>query len=263
MATEAIEDAGDAWQSWRDADDAQLVAAMRRGTGAAFAEVFRRFAPMLTAMARRRQVPDADREAIVTEYLEDTLLKLAADRRRAPSPLGPYLATGFRRRLISLWRQRTAAEEREQQLGDSMSEGERVVAESLSTYAAHAATGGGEETSDESDQVIDPLAQARFQLARTLASTMTPEERRIMGHVAERYPQREIAAAFGIAPTAMRVRIHRIRERLVAAAAQYIGDLPVADGIRLARFLEVPRAESVKKNTERRSRTLRDSEDTP
>lgn len=84
-----------------------------------------------------------------------------------------------------------------------------------------------------------------------------------MGHVAERYPQREIAAAFGIAPTAMRVRIHRIRERLVAAAAQYIGDLPVADGIRLARFLEVPRAESVKKNTERRSRTLRDSEDTP
>ena len=263
MATEVIEDAGDAWQSWRDADDAQLVAGMRRGIGAAFAEVFRRIAPMLTAMARRRRVPDADRDCVVTEYLEDTLLKLAAHHRRAPSPLGPYLATGFRRRLISLWRQRTAAEGRDQTLTGYTTEGERVVAESLSAYAMNAAAGWGEESNPESDAATDPVGLARLELARALSGTMNAEERRIMGHVAERYPQREIAAVFGVAPTAMRVRIHRIRERLLAAAAQYIGDLPVTDGIRLARFLEAPRARSIEKNAERRSMTTRDSEEVP
>lgn len=243
--------------SWRDAEEPQLVDAMRGGHHAAFAEVYRRFAPLLTRMARRRKVPDGERETLIMDYLEDTLMPVLRGRRPAPSPLGAYLAAGFRRRLISAWRSRQANESRTQRL-EVIASGpyERVVAEGLSEYAVHTAAGpdgsndpamfasNARDGSPErpGDVTTDPIREARMGLANALANAMSPEERQLMGHVAERFPQREIAAELGIAPTAARVRIHRLRVRLMQVAVSYIGALPMQEGILLTQFLDTPRA---------------------
>ena len=255
--------------SWATADETRLIEEMRRGVSAAFAEVYRRFAPLLARMAKRRKVPEADRDVLIMEHLEDTLIPILRAHRVAPVRLGPYLAAGFRRRLISAWRARSADDAHRAALivvapGPTLDDRytdesyrERVVAEGLSEYALRAARGpeealttttlrrarshaDGMEASPPGD---DPIRTAREGLAAYLAEAMTPQERQLMGQVAERYPQREIAATYGVAPAAMRVRIHRIRERLMRQAAHYIGALQAAEGILLAQFLATPRGQ--------------------
>jgi DNA-directed RNA polymerase specialized sigma24 family protein len=261
----------EAGESWPTTDETELVAAMRRGVGAAFTEVFRRFAPLLTGMARRKKVPIDAREGLVTEYLEDALIQVYRGG-RAPTALGPYLAAGFRRRLVSAWRSRTTEEARQQQLDCADSRGnERIVAEGLSEYAVRTAQGPERsdqgEDRDDHDAPITEQRAPRAGLARALAAAMTQEELRLMGQVAERYPQREIAAAFGMTPIATRVRIHRLRERLAGVAAAYIATLPTGDGITLAQFLGTPRTSRSRHRTRceapRREQDERSREDTP
>ncbi|MFL5560849.1 MAG: RNA polymerase sigma factor [Gemmatimonadaceae bacterium] len=256
MSVEVDVGSNGAGGSWRDAEESQLVDAMRRGHDAAFAEVYRRFAPLLTRMARRRRVPDGERETLIMDYLEDTLMPVLRGRRPIPSPLGAYLAAGFRRRLISAWRSRQADDARTQRLEVIASAPyEHVVAEGLSEHAIRTASLGASEASGSligskpdnlseplGDAAADPVREARTGLAKALADAMSPEERQLMGHVAERFPQREIAAGLGITPTAARVRIHRLRGRLMQVAVSYISALPVQDGILLAQFLDTPRA---------------------
>ncbi len=257
MSAEVDVSSGGVAGSWRDVEESRLIDGMRRGHDAAFAEFHRRFAPLLARMARRRKVPDAEREILIMDYLEDTLIPVLSGRRQAPSPLGAYLAAGFRRRLISAWRGRQAEEARTRTLEvTSSGPRERVVAEGLSEYAFRTAAGPdgsnvsgsrasyvhGALSDSSGDTRIDPTREARAGLAKALATAMSPEERQLMGQVAERFPQREIAAALGIAPTAARVRILRLRARLVQVAVSYIGALPVPEGILLAQFLDTPRA---------------------
>ena len=239
--------------SWRDASETELLCAMRRGHHAAFAECYRRFAPMLARMAARRGVPVEDQTALIGEHLEDTLIPILRGLRRDPSPLGAYLAAGFRRRLVSVWRAREREAVRRRALEivasgpvaddrhASARERERVVAEGLSEYALQAAR-PPDTVESLALRAHDPVREARLGLAHALTRLMTPDERQIMGQVAERYPQREIAAAFGVGASGMRMRILRLRERMAEEAARYINGLPTEDGILLAQFLATPRA---------------------
>ncbi|NUQ20808.1 MAG: hypothetical protein HOQ09_07585 [Gemmatimonadaceae bacterium] len=207
---------------------------------------------MLTRMAARRRVPDGEQAALIAEHLEDTLIPILRGLRREPSPLGAYLAAGFRRRLVSVWRAREREAVRRRSLeivasgplaDDRHTNGadrERVVAEGLSEYTLHSARPPDTGESLEL-RTHDPVRDARLGLAHALGGLMTPEERLIMGQVAERYPQREIAAAFGVGASGMRMRILRLRERMAEEAARYINALPNEDGILLARFLATPR----------------------
>lgn len=126
---------------------------------------------------------------------------------------------------------------------------QRVVAEGLSEYALRSArppdTANGTAAGPDdprSGEAMVTTREARTALAHALARLMTPEERQIMGQVAEHYPQREIAASFGVGPSGMRMRLLRLRERLAREAAHYISALPAEEGILLARFLGTPRA---------------------
>ena len=247
--------------AWRDVAEAELLAGMRNGYYGAYFECYCRFAPMLHRMARRRGVPEDDREALVSDHLEDTLIPILRGARSDPSPLGAYLAAGFRRRLVSTWRSRQREASRRRSLETTSSGSmtydrlvggigrERVVAEGLSEYALRSArppdagidaTAGPDNPA--SGELIATTREARSALANALARLMTPEEREIMGQVAEHYPQREIAAAFGVGPSGMRMRVLRLRERLTREAAHYISALPAEEGILLARFLGTPRA---------------------
>lgn len=237
----------DASTPWRDVDEMQLLHEMRRGVNGAFTEFFRRFSPLLITMARRRQVPADDRQGFVTEYLEDAVIAIVTRNRSVPTSFAPYLAAGFRRRLVSAWRAREARERRHGALScDETRSRERVVAEGLSAYSIGAAHGAEPSDAPNDSADVDPIREARLALAAALYEAMDAEERGIMGHVAERFPQREIAGVLGIAPGAARVRILRLRARLRRVAIAYIGALPVDEGIALARFLETPRGQRAK-----------------
>lgn len=244
MALERNADSDGAGRGWRDLEDARLIAGMQQGYLDAFAEMYRRYAPLLNRMARRRKVPDIDRENMIMDYLEDTLIAVLRGERCLPAPLGNYLATGFRRRLISAWRARNTADARLETLEvTSSAPRERVVAEGLSQYAFQAASGSDVVASSETSRGVgcDPIQRAKAGLASALTGAMTDDEQQLMGLVAENFPQREIAASLGIAHSAARVRIYRLRERLTEVAAAYIGNLPVQEGILLARLLDTPR----------------------
>lgn len=242
----------DASTPWRDVDESQLLHEMRRGVNAAFTEFFRRFSPLLVVMARRRQVPAHDRNELVTEYLEDAVLAIVTRNRSVPTSFAPYLAAGFRRRLVSAWRAREARERREGVFRcDETNSRERVIAEGLSAYSIDAARGTEPSHSPNDVADADPAREARLALAAALVEAMDAEDRGIMGHVAERFPQREIAGTLGIAPGAARVRILRLRARLRRVAIAYIGALPVDEGIALARFLETPRRQRLQREARR------------
>lgn len=248
MSIDSIHHGSEEKPPWGKVDDERLIAAMRRGVSAAFAEIYRRHAPLLMRMARRRRTPAAEQETLVAEHLEDTLMPILKGR-PMPDHFASYLAAGFRRRLVSAWRARELAAERRRSLtivsgGAAGREGkaghddrERVVAEGFSEYALRSAQGP-----DPAGGLATRTQTARDALADVLSAAMTPDERRLMGQVAERYPQREIAEGYGVSHATMRVRIHRIRERLMQVAATHIGTLAAEDGILLARLLATPRA---------------------
>jgi RNA polymerase sigma factor (sigma-70 family) len=246
VLAEAHDSSDEDGRRWQDVDDSRLIAGMKRGHFGAFAELYRRYAPLLTRMARRRKVPEIDRQDLIMDYLEDVLIPVLRGKQAAPEPLGNYLAAGFRRRMISAWRSRQVQDRRVQSLRVTSSDPrERVVAEGLSEYAFRAAAGPANDIragGSGANAPVDATGDARAGLARVLDDAMSADERQLMGVVAENFPQREIAAAMGIEPIAARVRIHRLRERMMKVSAIYIAGLPVEEGKLLAGFLGTPRA---------------------
>lgn len=232
---------GDANARWAAADDAALLAAIARGVEPAIGEFYRRFIDLLIAIARRQGVPAGERRSRAAEFLDDTALRFADTRQRAPRSLVAYLATSFRRRLGMDWRAETRERRRHGATLSEVADGSQlVVAEMCSEFAIRSAT------SPEGGGIVEQRGlseQVRAELARVLWTSMSEEEQLMMGYLAERYPQRDIADRLGIAPTAARVRIMRLRQRLRRIATQYVATLSVQDGIMLARVLGAPRGQ--------------------
>ncbi|HKN68027.1 MAG TPA: hypothetical protein VJW73_17200, partial [Gemmatimonadaceae bacterium] len=176
MSAEAHDSSDENGRRWQVAEDWRLIAGMQRGHFGAFAEVYRRYAPLLSRMARRRKVPEMDRESLIMDYLEDVLIPVLRGKQATPAPLGNYLAAGFRRRMISAWRGRQAQERRLQSLQVTSSDPrERVVAEGLSEYAFRTAAGEGAGAFEPGDDAADPTRDARAGLARALADAMNAD----------------------------------------------------------------------------------------
>jgi RNA polymerase sigma factor (sigma-70 family) len=226
---------------WSAVDDAALLAALARGIEPAIAEFYRRFIDVLIAVARRHGVAAGERRARASEFLDDAALRLADWRHAAPRSLVAYLATSFRRRLGMDWRAERRATQRHGATLSEVADGSQwVVAEMCSEYAIRSATSPDEAAVDEERGLPD---ETRTGLAQALWEAMSAEEQHMMGYLAERYPQREIAERLGLTPSATRVRILRLRQRLRKAAAQYVATLPTQDGIALARILATPRGQ--------------------
>lgn len=241
-ATEPV-GAGD---DWRQHDDATLVAGMRNGWEPAYAEFFGRYVRMLTALARRGGIRPEDQSALVTEFLDDVAMRFGSSSLPAPRSLGGYLAAGFRARLAQEARGERRRQARVAGLSTDIGSGsELAVAEALSAYsialtegpeAREGSTGGGGSTRG---------AGARSRLIATLMNGASDSERKMLGLMAQRMPQREIAELLGVSAGAVRVRILRLRERLWHEAVNYVNTVPVEEGLALQRVLAgraVPRA---------------------
>jgi RNA polymerase sigma factor (sigma-70 family) len=229
-------DGGTDGERWRAAGDALLLAAVARGVDPAITEFYHRFSDVLIAIARRHGVAKAERVSRVAEFLDDTVLRLSERRHPVPRSLVAYLATSFRHRLGMDWRAETREGHRYDATLSEVADGsQRVVAEICSEYAVRTATSADDSAVEDERGLPN---QARTELSDALWKAMSAEERQMMGYLAERHPQREIAGYLGLTPEATRVRILRLRRRMQVVAARYVATLPVDEGVALSRMLE-------------------------
>ena len=220
--------------------EAELVAAMRRNDAEAFREFFRRFAPLVTALARARRVPAAGLSERVDEFLNDAALRLARITSPPPGSLAAYLAISLRRRDYNHLRDLRCRERlRDAYSVDGAGGSERAILGATSEHAVRTSHGPGWEHG--------ALSPAIERLALALEQGLTDDERQLLAWLGARVPQREIAVWLGVTHGAMRVRVTRLRARLRDAALRHAFRLEGWERAEIARFfrraeIEIPAA---------------------
>jgi RNA polymerase sigma-70 factor (ECF subfamily) len=174
-------------------DDATLVRRARAGDRAAFARLVDRHRPLVLALCRRMAGPTPLAEDAAQEAVVQALLHL--DRLRRPERFGPWLA-GIGLNICRLWlRERARGPE----------SWEALV--------------GGWLAPELADAGPDPaeLAAAAELAARVRAAVMAlpPAQRAaVLLHYLAGLTQAEVAATLGVAPDAVKARLHRARRAL-------------------------------------------------
>ena len=197
------ETGADAWT------DQEVVQRMRRDDDVAIREFYYRFTPALWREARRGRVQPALRDDVVNDCLADSALHLMQASVAIPVNLTGYLIASLRHRLAN---DRRAAKRRAA-LGEaavSDYQTERVVREVCSEASIRASAGPGAEGSS-----LSPVLE---RLSRVVDAGISPDERQLLRWVSASVPQRLIAEWLGITHNAVRVRVLRLRDRLMAAA---------------------------------------------
>ena len=221
-----IEQGGEPPRRWTDA---ALVAAMRRSERGAFREFFERFAPLITALARLHRIPATDPEERMLEFLDDAALRFCLPTTPIPRSLAAYLAASFRRRSFNvmrdLRRRMHLGEERALDLGGLA---QRVIPTAVSESSVAATYG---PTPD-----APALAPAIERLALELEGGLSPDDRRLLGWLGQRVPQREIAVWLGTTHGALRVRVTRLRAVLRDAAFRHASSLDGDERAEIERF---------------------------
>jgi DNA-directed RNA polymerase specialized sigma24 family protein len=146
-----------------------------------------------------------------------------------PRSLVAYLAASFRKRSLNsvrdLRRRRQLVESCAVDAGGST---ERVIPSAVSESAVRASYGPRAES--------PTLSPAIERLALELEGGLSPDERRLVGWLGQRVPQREIAAWLGTTHGALRVRVTRLRARLRDAAFRHTNRLDGDERTELDRF---------------------------
>ena len=209
--------------------DAALIAAMRRNEQGAFREFFERFAPLITALARLHRIPATDPGERMTEFLDDAALRFCLPTTPLPRSLAAYLAASFRRRSLNgtrdLRRRMRLTEECALDLGGVA---QRVIPTTVSESAVAATYGPGSDA--------PALAPAIERLALELERGLSTDDRRLLGWLGQRVPQREIATWLGTTHGALRVRVTRLRAQLRDAAFRHANSLDGDERAEIERF---------------------------
>ena len=209
--------------------DAALVAAMRRNQPGAFREFFERFSPLIAAVARRHRIPATDPDERMIEFLDDAAMRLCLPTTPLPRSLAGYLAASFRRRSLNgvrdLRRRMLLRDERALDIGGLA---QRVIPGAVSENAVNATYGPGIDA--------PALAPAIERLALELERGLSASERRLLGWLGQRVPQREIAVWLGTTHGALRVRVTRLRAALRDAAFRHASSLDGDERAEIERF---------------------------
>lgn len=218
-----------------DANDAALVASMRRGDPRACEAFLERFHRVLLDYARRGGVTSADRDEFVEQLLDDLAMEFMMPGRALPSNPRMYVLAAFRKKLLNLKRARGRLE---RAIRNAASEHGRVdgteVIAGCSQRMVQESLGPGWERAT--------LLPALERLSTQLAEKLTDDERLLLDAVAENVPQREIAEWLGVSHAVARKRLERLRARLVVAAMRYANGLEPDDARELQRFFRRCRA---------------------
>jgi DNA-directed RNA polymerase specialized sigma24 family protein len=174
-------------------------------------------------------VSPEERDAFVTELLDDAIMRLVAPGARMPRVLAAYLVTALRRRVYNA-RRSALRRVRVVREASPLAENVELDASALTSEATRRASAGP----DAEPLVISP---ALARLIERLVRQTTPVERRLLDWSANHVPQREMAAWLGIGYEATGKRVRRLRARLAVAARAYLISLEPAERAELERII--------------------------
>ncbi len=225
---------------WRATGNAELVAAVRRGSFEALREFYARFEPLLARYAARAGVSLESWEEDAHDVLADVVMALISDHnaertkaRDNVRDVHSYLQRAFRNRMLSA-RRRAARRDLRDEAATSSSEAtsERMVLETCSESAVQA-SGRGDGTADSDAATLSP---AIARLATILGAELSAEERQMLTWVSNAVPMREIVAWLGINYSAGKVRLSRTRSRLRERALRHVSECTGAEREALLAF---------------------------
>lgn len=200
--------------------DTELLIALRRCDSKAYDAFARRFAGALLDQARRLGVDRAERETVVTEFLDDIVIRLAT--RDTPRSLAYFVVVAFRNHVLDA---RRAAQRRRD---PDASDVDDVLHATCSAYTLRVAEGtAGAGT----------RARAARDLIAHVVAGCTESERQLLLWSAHRVPLREAAAWLGISHATARQRIVRLRARLVRDTARHLDALTPEERARVTTLL--------------------------
>lgn len=203
-------------------EDTDLLIALRRCDARAYDAFTRRFASMLFDQARRLGVDATERDTVVTEFLDDIMIRLAT--RDAPRALAHFVVTSFRNRVADMRRAERRRDDREA----AANRGTDALHASCSAYTLRAA--------EPVPSVDDAKTGARELIEHVLAEC-TEDEQKLLLWSAHHVPLREVASWLGISHVAARQRIVRLRARLIRGTARHLAGLPEAERARVSELL--------------------------
>jgi DNA-directed RNA polymerase specialized sigma24 family protein len=211
---------GPGWRRDQERQDAELLVALRRCDARAYEAFARRFTGVLLDQAQRLGIDPSDRETVVTEFLDDMVIRLAT--RESPRLLGYFVVVAFRNRVLDA---RRAAKRR---AASTDADADAVLHASCSAYTMQVADG-------PSDAELHSTA-ARDLIARVVAGC-SESERQLLLWSAHHVPLREAAGWIGISHAAVRQRIVRLRARLIRDTARHLDALEPAERLRVTALL--------------------------
>jgi hypothetical protein len=208
--------------------DAQLIAAMRTGSAAAWRMYEARFKPILETHARRSKIPHWDWPVCITEVLEDEGIRWSGGDAVLPANIAAYLIAAVRHRYMRLKRAQSCRERKYAAATDDCY-GERVVSSLCSVDAIRSSRGPGSEVHASSDTL--------FRLVTELRAGLTGDEETILVWVSERVPHRQIATWLGTSHGACTKRIWRLCRRLRRETRARRGSYSGAERVEIDRLM--------------------------
>lgn len=210
----------------RSEADTDLLIRVKRNDPRALREFVARFDALLLYQARRMGVCKEDRRVVVTEFLDDILVKLA--RSPAPKDLAPFVITSFRNFVTDMHRDASARRQRDVSVDDT--EGiERVVRSVCSEFMLRAAEPPAIDDHDPSSATVRML--------RDVFESCSDQEQTLLIWSAHRVPLRDCAEWTGVSYNAMKQKMYRLRTRLACDCLGRMEQLPDADRMTLTRIL--------------------------
>lgn len=236
-------------RAWTPAQEAALVAAVQRGEERAMMVLYERYTPILRREAARLGVASSARGELVADALRGVVLALVRPGSTAPQSLAGYAIIALRHARQSGERQARRIEALERALRqDALAQAtaehppdaltEPVVDPSVRAHTA--GSPGDMEALATPDPVSLPpstrYARVLAALTAAISARITAEEWQLLVWLADYVPQRDIGRWLGVSHGAVRVRVHRLRERLRAVAREFAKTLPLAEQRELDRF---------------------------
>lgn len=222
---------------WREMPDAELVAAMRRGSYEALREFYARFEPLLARYAARAGVVSDNWEDDAHDVISGVVLSLVETKSRARAgeasvrDIHAYIQRAFRNHFLDARRSAARRERHEERATSSAAEtGERMALASCSESSVRASSG---DSNAEPSRPSPAIAR----LAAVLDAELSPDERRMLTWVSNAVPMREIAKWLDIGYSAAKVRLSRTRSRLRERALRHVYECTGAERDELVELL--------------------------
>ena len=214
---------------FREASDAALVAAVRRGDADAIDEFLERFQEVVMSQAKLLRLPRSEWQSWTSDLLCDVVLGLMGKAQGSPRSIVAYLITAARNKHRASQREwsihHTRVAERATELGGA----ERVVATACSESSVRATYAP--------DWKPAPLPPVLDRLVSAMERAITPEEHRLLSWVAQRTSFSTIARMLGEQRSTIVKRVTRLRARLIEATLGFGESLPMNERMELVRFL--------------------------